>query len=69
MAPRRTTIGKRRAAASDGNAKSAPDTNTTQRLAAVEKSIADLRLLLEVQYKRIESIQAQLDHLIARRPV
>ena len=55
--------------ASDKGAPSARDSKMDTRLAAVEKMIADLRTSLEAQTKRVQTIQAELDHLTARGPI
>jgi len=44
--------------------KAAPD-----RLSAVETAIRDMQELIDLQFKRIAAIQAQLDHITARLDV
>jgi hypothetical protein len=38
----------------------------SDRLARVEAAILDIRTTLDVQFKRIAAVQAQLDHLAAK---
>jgi hypothetical protein len=40
--------------------------STSARLADIENAIHDIRATLDVQFKRIAAVQAQLDHLAAK---
>jgi hypothetical protein len=42
---------------------------TPDRLTAVETAIRDVQKLIDLQFKRIAAIQAQLDHIAARLDV
>ena len=45
------------------------DKPTPDRLSAVEMAIRDMQELIDLQFKRIAAIQAQLDHIAARLDV
>jgi len=47
----------------------ANDGPTADRLAAVESAIRDVHELIDLQFKRIAAIQAQLDHIAVRLDV
>ena len=42
------------------------DKPTPDRLSAAETAIRDMQELIDLQFKRIAAIQAQLDHIAAR---
>jgi hypothetical protein len=69
MALRQSTIQNRRMRASDKGTAPGRDAKMGRRLAAIEQEIAGLRASLEAQAKRVQTIQAQLDHLTARAPI
>jgi hypothetical protein len=54
-----------RASAGDAPLKPTPQ---SERLVALEETVAVMQQTLDVQFKRMAAMQAEIDHLTARKP-